>query len=66
MADTTLERKTYRRDDGALMVELRPGQFINEELAANLGLIRQNPLIPMQNSGNPTASATEDQTPMIL
>ena len=40
MADgTTSERKTYRRDDGALMVEVRPGQFVNEELAANWGLI---------------------------
>ena len=38
--DTTLERKTYRREDGALMVEIRPGQFINGELAASLGLIK--------------------------
>ena len=37
--ETTSERKTYRREDGALMVEIRPGQFINEELAA---LIRQS------------------------
>ena len=38
--DTTLERKTYRREDGALMVEIRPGQFINGELAAKLVLIK--------------------------
>ena len=40
--ETTSERNTYRREDGALMVEIRPGQFFNEELAANLGLIRQS------------------------
>ena len=39
--DTTPDRKTYRRDDGALMVENWPGQFVNEEArAANLGFIQ--------------------------
>ena len=36
--DATMVGRMYRRDDGALMVEVRPGQFINEEVAANLGL----------------------------
>ena len=27
----------YRRDDGALMIEVRPGQFVNEQMAARLG-----------------------------
>jgi hypothetical protein len=39
--DTTSKRKTYRREDGALMVEIRPGQFINGDLAVSLGLIKQ-------------------------
>lgn len=31
--------KYYLRDDGVLMVEMRPGQFINKEAAVRLGLI---------------------------
>ena len=38
--DITSDRKSYLRDDGVLMVEVRPGQFINEELAGRLGLIK--------------------------
>ena len=34
--DPHLKRRTYRRDDGVLMVELRPGQFVNEHVAASL------------------------------
>jgi hypothetical protein len=30
------KRRTYRRDDGVLMVELRPGQFVNERVASLL------------------------------
>lgn len=30
------KRRTYRRDDGVLMVELRPGQFVNERVASML------------------------------
>ena len=41
--DTASDRKTYRRDDGVLMVEIGPGQFVNEELAANLGFIQPTP-----------------------
>ena len=36
MANDTMVGRTYRRDDGALMVEVQPGQFVNEEVAANL------------------------------
>jgi hypothetical protein len=47
--DAQLKRRTYRRDDGVLMVELRPGQFVNERVASlledepdNGGFIRQS------------------------
>jgi hypothetical protein len=30
----------YIRDDGAVMVEVRPGQFINEAAAIGLGLVQ--------------------------
>jgi hypothetical protein len=29
---------TYQRDDGVVMVELRPGQFVNEAVAERLGI----------------------------
>jgi hypothetical protein len=32
--------KHYIRDDGAVMVEVRPGQFINEAAAISLGLVQ--------------------------
>jgi len=28
------DAKTYRRDDGVLMIEVEPGQFISEKAAA--------------------------------
>jgi hypothetical protein len=31
----TNDAKTYRRDDGVLMIEVQPGQFINERAASN-------------------------------
>ena len=34
--DAQLKRRTYRRDDGVLMVELQPGQFVNERVASLL------------------------------
>ena len=34
--DAQFKRRTYRRDDGVLMVELRPGQFVNERVASLL------------------------------
>ena len=50
--EATSARKTYRREDGSLMVEIRPGQFVNGELAVSLGLI------------NPTSiDATPQNTP---
>jgi hypothetical protein len=48
--DTTSKRKTYRREDGALMVEIRPGQFINGDLAVSLGLIKQTAIDALQNT----------------
>jgi hypothetical protein len=40
MAETS--KKTYRRDDGTLMVEIRPGYFVNEHVA-KAGLAAQKP-----------------------
>jgi hypothetical protein len=34
----------YLRDDGVLMVEMRPGQFINKATAVQLGLVRASVL----------------------
>ena len=42
--DARLVGRMYRRDDGAMMVEVRPGRFINEQMAANLGLKNKAPL----------------------
>ena len=39
--DAKSEDRTYRRDDGALRIEVRPGQFISESAAAALGLLKQ-------------------------
>ena len=51
--DAALLGKMYQRDDGALMVEVRPGQFVNEEVAANLGLRNKvPPPSPEALSGN--------------
>jgi hypothetical protein len=38
MTDASREIRTtrYRRDDGEWMVEVRPGQFINEKAAARM------------------------------
>jgi len=30
------KQKSYRRDDGVLMIEVRPGQFVNERVASLL------------------------------
>ena len=35
------EAKTYRRDDGVLMIEVEPGQFISERAAAVFGNRKQ-------------------------
>jgi hypothetical protein len=50
--NATTDCRTYQRDDGVLMVEVRPGQFINEEAAAKLGLLKQGVLDPLQTSGD--------------
>jgi hypothetical protein len=42
------ENRTYRRDDGAVMIEVRPGQFISENAAAALGLLKQSGLKPVK------------------
>ena len=45
--------RTYRRDDGALMIEVRPGQFISESAAGALGLLKhsgRNPTKPGSDS----------------
>ena len=42
MAKEQSETRTYHRDDGALMIEVRPGQFISESAAAVLGLLKQS------------------------
>jgi hypothetical protein len=34
------KRKTYTRDDGAVMVEIRPHQYVEESMAERLGLLR--------------------------
>ena len=44
--DEQSETRTYRRDDGALMIEVRPGQFISESAAAALGLLKKSGLTP--------------------
>jgi hypothetical protein len=36
MKNDQSKRRTYRRDDGVLMVEFRPGQFVNERTASLL------------------------------
>jgi hypothetical protein len=33
-------RKTYTRDDGCLMVEIRPSVYVEESMAERLGLLR--------------------------
>jgi hypothetical protein len=38
--------KHYIRDDGAVMVEVRPGQFINEAAAIGLGLVQDRVIKP--------------------
>jgi hypothetical protein len=35
-----ISRKSYTRDDGALMIEIRPHVYVEEEIAATLGLKR--------------------------
>jgi hypothetical protein len=34
------KRKSYTRDDGVAMVEIRPHEYVEESLAERLGLIR--------------------------
>jgi hypothetical protein len=34
------DAKTYRRDDGVLMIEVEPGQFISEKAASLFGNIK--------------------------
>jgi hypothetical protein len=34
------KRKSYTRDDGALMVEIRPHLYVEESIAERLGLLR--------------------------
>jgi hypothetical protein len=34
------KRKTYTRDDGVVMVEIRPHEYVEESLAEKLGLLR--------------------------
>jgi hypothetical protein len=50
--NATTDCRTYQRDDGVLMVEVRPEQFINEEAAAKLGLMKHHVLDPLQNTGS--------------
>jgi hypothetical protein len=33
-------RKTYRRDDGAIMIQIAPGMYVEESMAERLGLLR--------------------------
>ena len=35
------DAKTYRRDDGVLMIEVQPGQFISERAASTIGLLKK-------------------------
>ena len=60
--DATTVGRTYQRDDGALMVEVRPGQFVNEDVAANLGL--KNKASPTsQEKGAPNRGRRQRGTP---
>jgi hypothetical protein len=34
------KRKSYIRDDGGLMIEIRPNLFVEENIAERLGLLR--------------------------
>ena len=34
------KRKTYIRDDGVLMIEVRPNLYVEESIAERLGLLR--------------------------
>lgn len=34
------KRKTYIRDDGAVIVEIRDNEYVEESIAEQLGLIR--------------------------
>ncbi len=34
------QHKTYIRDDGVVMVEIRPHEYVEESLAERLGLLR--------------------------
>jgi hypothetical protein len=36
MAKVAQRKRTYRRDDGVVMVEVAPGQFVNERVASVL------------------------------
>jgi hypothetical protein len=38
-ADPRLANSYYLRDDGVLMIQARPGHFINETVAAGFGLV---------------------------
>ena len=61
--DATSKRKTYRREDGALMVEIRPGQFVNGELAVSLGLIKPRQLTPHCKTALQAASVENGRLP---
>ena len=45
--EATSARKTYRREDGSLMVEIR---HVNGELAVSLGLINPRRLTPLRKT----------------
>jgi hypothetical protein len=34
--ESSQSKRSYRRDDGVLMIEVRPGEFVNERVASLL------------------------------
>jgi hypothetical protein len=55
------KRRTYRRDDGVLMVELQPGQFVNERVASLLKDERVNDAFIQQHRGKRRRQMTEPE-----
>ena len=51
-SDPKSETRSYRRDDGVLMIEVRPGQFINESA---FGLLKQT----VDSKSRPASSLRE-------
>jgi hypothetical protein len=55
-------RRTYRRDDGVLMVELQPGQFVNERAASLLEDESDNGgFVPRSHRGRRRRQMTEPE-----